>query len=271
MTVPTYRSLLAKQQNPIQRFFVSRTFTAGSGTHHSSLWVAGGGAAPGTTAATCDRTTTGALGQLNKTGTKTQRVSARRFRANIGSAGGICHWALNDRLAHWSGGDGTSIVTQTVNTPALTRYTTGVDVVAALEIYTALGATATTCTISYTNQDGVAGQISQPLVIGGTSNNAAVGLWPFSLAQGDTGVQSVQSGILAASTLTVGNFGITLYKPLAMYIASQSAPAQNIGTLDIGYPLPEVVDNACLFASLYIGGAVNMTFVGTLEFFEDVT
>jgi hypothetical protein len=138
------------------------------------------------------------------------------------------YWLLGDRLSHQGGLSGTVITAQTTNLPtaALTRYTSGEGVLAALEIYTAIGTTATTVTASYTNSAGVAGRLSESVVIGGAGFNEVGRLILLPLQEGDTGVRSVQSVTVLATTGTAGNFGVTLFKPLfAMPILHQGSDA----------------------------------------------
>jgi hypothetical protein len=112
---------------------------------------------------------------------------------------------------------GTVTTAQTTNLPtaALTRYTSGVGVMASLEITTAVGTTATTATVSYTNSAGVAGRTSPAVTFGGTNDRQASQVQLVPLQAGDVGVRSVESVTLAASTGTAGAFGVTLFRPLA--------------------------------------------------------
>jgi hypothetical protein len=121
-----------------------------------------------------------------------------------------------DRLSHQGGLGAVTTSTQTTNLPtaALTRYTDGVGVMIGLTIYTAIGGTASTVTASYTNQAGVSGRTTAVQAIGGSGNSTAGRMIFLPLAAGDTGVRSVQSVTLAASTGTAGNFGVTLFKIL---------------------------------------------------------
>lgn len=125
---------------------------------------------------------------------------------------------LIDRLVHTSGLSGTVATAQTVNTAALTRYTDGVGVEAALEWYSATGSTAVTFTSSYTEANGTspAGRTSVATSIPANTN---VGRFiPFGgLASGHLGVKTVETVTLSASTLTAGNFGVTLFKRLAQF------------------------------------------------------
>lgn len=154
---------------------------------------------------------------------------------------------LVDRLADVGGMSGIVLTAQPCGTGLVpSRYTNGVGVMAAVHIYTAVGTTATTLTISYTNQAGVAGQISKPIVFGATNNLAVSQILPIPLADGDSGVQSVQSATVLATTGTAGSFGITLYKPIA--VMPQSAPNGRSAyreMLDSG-AIDEISDDACL-------------------------
>lgn len=126
---------------------------------------------------------------------------------------------LCDRLSHQGGLVGNLATTQTTNLPtaALPRYTTGVGVHAGLIIQTAIGATGTTFTVSYTNQAGTAGRTSKPSQIGTSVRRGAWIFIPITLADGDTGVRSVESVTLAATTGTAGDIGVVLYKPLFLF------------------------------------------------------
>jgi hypothetical protein len=120
-----------------------------------------------------------------------------------------------------------------------------------LEWYTATGSTGVTATISYTNQAGTAGQTTTVSV--GASQPANSCLFA-PLAAGDTGVQSVQSVLLSATTGTAGNFGVTLGYPY-MYVW-QPLPA-NTRTLDYAkLGLPTIQPNAAIaFLLFQYGGS----------------
>lgn len=174
---------------------------------------------------------------------------------------------IADRLSHQGGLSGTVIGAQTTNLPtaALTRNTSGVGVMIGLTIYTAVGTTATTVTVSYTNTADQAGRISPAVVFGSVGFNLANRMIQIPLAAGDTGVKSVQSVSLAASTATAGAFGVTLYRPIFM-IGVESSSAVTTSTLLTGGTfglVPEIPDNACLFP-IGINGGVNAMGAGTL-------
>lgn len=127
---------------------------------------------------------------------------------------------LCDRLAHQGGLSGIVTTAQTTNLPvgpSSTRATTGAGVYAALEIYTNIGNTASTATVSYTSEAGTSGRTSPPIVFGGANSRNGGQFFPIPLQEGDGGVRSVESVTLAATTGTAGNFGVTLYRPLAVF------------------------------------------------------
>lgn len=157
-------------------------------------------------------------------------------------------------LLNISGGlDATFTTAQTTNLPtaALTRYTSGEGVHAALMVHAAIGSTATTVTVSYTNSAGTSGRTSTATVFGGSGQTAAGTLVRIPLQAGDTGVRSVESVTLAASTATAGNFGVCLYRPLAMIMLNdvESANiADCVSSARMVGQFAEVVDDACLTA-----------------------
>lgn len=198
--------------------FTKNSVTVVAGRFECSFGTAPLGGTTPTTAATLGRATAGNCHQIPQpfsTGGSNLWIA----ELELSHAAVVGHTAamLIDRLSHQAGLDGTVTTEQTTNLPtaALPRYTSGVGVMAAIQIYTVLGATSVTVTIKYTNQAGTANQVSQPLVIPATV--PAETFLIFSLADGDTGVRSVEGLTLSASTLAAGNFGVVLFKPVAMF------------------------------------------------------
>ena len=180
----------------------------------------------------------------------TGRLTLLAGRMNTGGAAGVA-CIMADLLNHSGGLSGIVTTAQTTNLPtaALTRETSGEGVMAGLIIYTAVGTTATTVTISYTNQAGTSGQISTATQIGATNYNAAGTLIPIPRAAGDTGVRSVESVTLAATTGTAGNFGVCLFKPLQMLALNDVMSAMPLDAVSSGGiigSLCEVNPDACL-------------------------
>lgn len=167
---------------------------------------------------------------------------------------------LYDRLCHQGGLSGAVSTTQTTNLPtaALTRYTDGVGVIPCLEINDSIGTTSVTATITYTNQAGVAGRVSYPLVI--TSNFAfADAILFFSLQDGDTGCRSIEAFTLSGTTGTVGNIGLVLVKRIAMMptdhgMTGERQPYRN---LFFGGAMVEIHPDACLMLIAIASGGSN--------------
>lgn len=169
---------------------------------------------------------------------------------------------LIDRLSHQGGLDGTVTtagVTTNLPTAALTRYTTGAGVMAAIEIYTQIGTSATTITCTYTNEGGNAGT-SKPVVIGATNNREVGRFIPIPLAAGDSGVRAINTSTLAGTTGTAGAFGYVLYKPL-MLIPLMPGMNTVYEPFFGGSPhIPAVDNNACLqFLHLNTAGVTGTT------------
>lgn len=193
-----------------------------------------------TTATACDSSTSGAL--IRPQAGSGDQIIVGAF---IQSANNDTGLMLIDRLSHQGGLSGTVTTSQTTNLPtaALTRYTSGVGVYAALEVYTAIGATNATWTVVYTNQAGT-GSRSVTFILDLTPSLGS--FIPIPLQGTDTGVKSVESLTLTPSTGTAGNFGITLYKPLAWIPAAATRLNRPNDIFDIpGWNEP-ILDGACL-------------------------
>lgn len=213
----------------------------------ASLWtydgMPAGGAVP-TSAAIPDRTTTGAIPFTAPGGSREKHL----IGANITPlTAGV--YLLYDRLFHIGGLSGTSTGSQTVQgspaSPALTRNTGGVGNMAWYEIYTIIGTTGTTLTMTYTNQGGT-GSRTSTINIGATNFREVTRVQRIPLAAGDTGIQSIQSVQLTATTTTAGNFGITIAQPLA-WIPVGAAGTAGWRDYSTGLPgIPVIDPNACL-------------------------
>lgn len=254
MPIPDYATYKRKIEAAQMRGLWTKaavTLPGATGFHTSFVAAPDTGAAPGATVRVCGRATAGNLlaDQRNDLDVNTAPfwVTDIEYIQPPNQSRPVAPVILVDRLADMSAMSGIVLTAQPCGAGLVpTRYTDGAGVMAAVHIYTAVGATATTLTISYTNQAGVAGQISKPIVFGATNNLAAAQILPISLADGDTGVQSVQSATVLATTGTAGNFGITLYKPLA--IMPQAVINGRSGyreMLDAG-AIIEMMDDACL-------------------------
>ena len=262
MTISTYTDYLSRLKKTIA-LHSYKAMVNPTGFYTSS-WTrsANAGAAP-STAAACSNTTIGAINLESTVGNGTSQFVISGVSGITSSGANVL---ICDRLSHSGGLDATVTSPQTTNLPtaALTRYTSGVGVMIGLEIYVALGTTATTATVSYTNQDGTAGRTTKPIVIGSTLANAASLILLCPLQDGDTGVRSVESVTLAASTVSAaGNFGVTLFKPLyASHLMVVEAPnyGNNIQNSMIGggMQFEPLVAGACVMYILNATAANNI-------------
>ncbi len=221
----------------------------------ASLWTYDGmpssGAVP-TVGAIPDRTTTGALPFVAATGGRDLHLigaSVTPLTAGV--------YLLYDRLFHIGGLSGISTADQTVQgstpSPALTRNTGGAGNIAWYEIYTTIGTTTTTLTMTYTDQDGNTGQTAT-INIGATGFREVTRAQRIPLAAGDTGVRAIEKVKLTATTGTAGDFGITIAQPLAWIPVGASGTA---GWRDYttGLPgIPVINPDACL-ALMFIPAA----------------
>jgi len=184
-----------------------------------------------------------------------------RFNTSTFAAGGML---LVDLLNVSGGLNGTLTTAQTTNLPtaALTRHTSGEGVMAGIVIYTQIGSTATTVTISYTNSAGTSGRTSTATSLGGTGFREVGVLLPIPLQAGDTGIRSIESVTVTATTGTAGNFGVCLFKPLSM-ISFESAtgamPLDAVSTGCIIGSLCEIDPNACLTISPFFATTTSLT------------
>jgi hypothetical protein len=181
-----------------------------------SLWTYDGmpasGAVP-TAGAIPDRTTTGAIPFTAPGGSRDLHLIGASITPLTAGV-----YLLYDRLFHIGGLAGNSTADQTVQgspaSPALTRNTGGAGNIAWYEIYTAIGTSTTTLTMSYTDEDGNTGQTSI-INIGATGFREVTRAQRIPLAAGDTGIQAIEKVKLTDSTGALGDFGITIAQPLA--------------------------------------------------------
>lgn len=168
---------------------------------------------------------------------------------------------IYDRLWVNSGLVGNIITSQAVNSLALTRSVDGIGVEIFLEVYTAMGATGSTFTVTYTDGDNISrtGTYIQP------ANALTVGqMCPFILT--GRGVKSIQSVILSISTGTAGNFGLTLLRRIVDIPFNTPNIPVNLDSFALG--LPELPDNSalCMMANCTTTNTGNL--IGTIDLIE---
>ncbi len=235
----------------------------------TSLWsyigIPADGAVP-SGASVCNRSTVGAMLQADPGGGR-----QKWCLGSIGGAGVVPGgWEIYDRLAHYGGGSGTVTTAQTVNTPALTRWGGALAVGNQIwiEIHTQIGATGSTLSVSYTNQAGTAGRTSISIPIGGAGLREQTRMLPVPLQAGDTGVRSVESFTLSATTGTAGNIGVVIARPI-LFGASADAGIPYVRDLITELPpAQEVLADACLALKYVANSTPPPTNLGMMAYVE---
>lgn len=227
----------------------------GAGSWHSLWTIAGqpgGGAAAGSVnGAIPTDATAGAFPFTNPTSPALSYLAVLGLTSQVDTS-----LTMYDRLWHNSALSATVTTSQAITQPALTRWTTGDGVQIWVEIYTATTATATV-TITYTNQAGTTGKTTTVVIPAATVAGQAVPVQ--SLAAGDTGVRAVTAVQLSA-TMTAGNWGLTLAKPLASGLGLRANVGQVWGLYDLG--MPPIADDASIAFMASLTGTVTPALQG---------
>jgi hypothetical protein len=176
---------------------------------------------------------------------------ARVTRAGNAGPVAVANLMIVDRLWENSGLDRTSTTAQALSSatwPArdINGSTAGEGVYIALEVSTATAgaAGATAITMVYTNSAGAPSK-SGSTFFGGRAN-APRGQWyVLGLADGDTGVQSVQSITFSASWGTAGVLNLVAFRPLAVLECTADAQRSTIEDA-ISMAMPRLYDNTIL-------------------------
>lgn len=166
-----------------------------------------------------------------------------------------------------SGGLVASVATpQSTNLPTapLTRYTDGNGVFAAAICYAAVGNNPVTIQSTYVNQSGMT-NITPETQFAGSGFTALGRLIILPLASGDTGVRSVTSVTLSGTAGSSSNFGILLFKPLALIGLDSYTSDYQIDAISSGKfvgAFAQALPGACLGIITIGGPAQNLN--GTL-------
>lgn len=265
----------ARLNAPTERITISKSSVTAVAGRIDSMWRTApfGATVIPSTAVVPVRTTLGAIGQQNALGGLSRYIT-RVKAVNAGPRGTLI---LIDRLSQQGGLSGIVTTAQTTNLPtaALTRNTSGVDVKAALEFYTAVGTTATTASVTYTNQDGTGSRVSPLFPFGTTTyGGAADRFLDIPLALGDYGVRSVESVTVTATSGTAGNFGVVLYRqllalPLMGPYTGDVVDYDMEAIIGLAGMLPMIPDDACL-AWIFLGESTSNGVTDIEMYFSDV-
>jgi hypothetical protein len=215
--------------------------------------------------ASCDRTTTGALGQANPGGGRELYIVSGG--ASLGPAAGLL--MVYDKLAIVGQTDSAVALSGTVTTAqvltldpparANTTSTTTIGNEIWVGISTQIGTTLTTGTCDYNDQDNNATATSATFQIGGTGLREQHRLIPVPLATGDTGVKQVDNIDLAASTTTAGQLYVMLLRPVCFIpvpVAGQATFIDFLTGIPNGKGIKVLTDASLHLAFLSAGTAV---------------
>lgn len=204
----------AKQQVRIQKAAV----TSVASTWYSLYTAAG---TPGAGAGAVGNTTTGVLVDGTATagfpplttfgGGNTGYLAAVDFSNSVAG-----RFALKDRIFHVGAISMLALGTTTLATqPVITgRFpdAAGAGAEIWLEFVTAVSATATTITVTYTNSAGVAGRTTGASA--SLSGFAVSRLLQMPLQAGDTGVQKIETIVVGGTVATTGTVNVIIARPL---------------------------------------------------------
>jgi hypothetical protein len=261
--------------NMEDRLFVKTTATGGvSGAWYSLLRGAGfpptiaPGNIPG--GSVMNRASTGAVPLQNPASGSKYLLT---FGVTVPSVTGFSAIMLADILVAAANISANTTAAQTVNTAALTRYTSGAGVLMTTAVTTALGATASNLTVTYTNSDGTAGRSTGAIAMTGSA--AVNRLQPgaggpmIPLQSGDAGVRSVQT-VQFSAAMGAGVLDLYLYRPLVMIpTVAANTFIERDSTVQID-GLSELVTGTdsqigCLGCFVLTGGTATTTLTGFLR------
>ena len=153
-----------------------------------------------------------------------------------------------DRLLYYPGvNHATAGTTGMTNGVSLPRSTTGVGVMAFLEVTTVLNATAHTVQLTYTDSGNTSGNVTTaitPIASSAIRRVPYAGLY-FPLAAGDVGVKSVQNVIVTGGGAT-GTSAVVLAKEICRIPLVNVGVNNKIDLLKEELDLPEIEDGAAL-------------------------
>lgn len=246
MSITTYDQLIAALARAQVFDWNKATIATQAAGGYTSLWLGAGsplaGTIPTTVTATCTNSLTGTW-PFQAGGTLTT------YLGRLVWSGATQHTLfLYDRLSHLGGLVGNSTVTQmtaSIGIPTSRNAASdGSDVHWFAEIYTAIGTTATSLTINYTNENGSVGYATF-ITFGGASPAGIASRIYRIIPTTSRYIKSIQSVRLTATTGTAGSFGITCAKLVCEFPSG----TPNMGTIfdfaQLGMPV--IPDSGCLW------------------------
>ncbi len=204
-----------------QRIIFQKSSVASTALQPFSTLAAAGN--PGAGSLAIGNTTTGVVPTQATAGFPTVRAFGGANNGYLASAiyrGSVAGGAtLYDRL--WHAGSVSLLTLATTpfaSQPAITQRLPGGNdfgnMEILLEIAATVSATATTVTVTYTNEAGVTGRVTNAASVSGFILNRLV---PMTLQAGDKGVQKIDNVIVGGVVATTGTFNVILARNLASF------------------------------------------------------
>lgn len=217
---------LAELQAAIERGQVldfSKVSSNGSTSRYQSYWRLGslpgvGVTPPASPGQTLDRNSPGAFSIVPAAPGNDLYVAGLVLQASSLSIGTL---VIADRLVEVGGLNLNLLGPQAVNSvPIPARAGTGEGCGIWIDVVVRAGTTSTTAVVTYTNQDGVPGRVSeQSLAL--SAQQWPHAMCPVPLQPGDTGVRSVESVELSAAT-GAGTFAVVILKRITEILTINS-------------------------------------------------
>lgn len=242
----------------------TQTTTIGSSWIVVNSWSAG--SVPTLTGRVANNTTTGAM----PIPTTTPFLGSAGFRLAkyrcIMQSGSLSATVL-DRLVDFGGASAIPTTAQNFTAQVITRYTNGIGNKLYIEIYAnGASANATNITISYTNENSVAGRSA--IIAVPASWCVAGRVYVVPLQTGDKGVISVENVTCSVASPNAGNFGVTIAQPLGMISSGNVNSTAGCGAAPFNditrICWKPVLSNACMFmiimSSLTVTGVCDISY-----------
>jgi hypothetical protein len=249
-----------------ERYFHKVAAAALAASAGYSFWAVGsqpaagsfGGTTPGLWVAQ-DSSTAGALSFANPTAPDTLHLSLVGAVPSA-SAGQLLIYDRLGQIEYLPLQDGSLPETTSITSDFTARLGTGEGAQLFAEMPTSVLAAGAQFYVTYTNQAGVSGRTSETIVCS-TISSAATGRFPFGnkffigLQAGDTGVRSVQSVVLTASSGTAGvKMNLVACNPLTVLPLTTANIYVERDLVLSTVQLPRIRNNACIAFALLSSG-----------------
>jgi len=212
----------------------------------------GAGAEPATTPGTVYTSDSSSIAFADRASFSKYLMS---LEATFASAGSDVTLAVMDRLVGVGGISLASTGTKTINSSALSRYTSGTGVELWLEVTTTTTGSVTLSVSSYTNDAGVSGLAGPSFVLAAVPASVVVQL-PY--GPGQSGIRSVEQ-LNVSVAASAGVVNVMLVKPVDLIGLSKSSSNNNVRTNAVEM---DGIYQRAAFPRLFDGASLSFYFIG---------